>query len=273
MAPSITECIFAVGGGERVVGVTTYCNYPPEANTRPRIGGYADANFEAIYALKPDLVFLLDEHHAAAKRLDALGIAHHRLDTSTIPNIFNTLRTLGTLFNTEAQTEELITNLELRMSALTPSSSSSLRVKNRPTKRKVLISIGRNMGTGGLSDIYVAGKNTLYQEMLDLIDAQNVYDGPLEYAKIAYEGIMRLAPDVIIDLIPDLETSTRFNIEEVRNEWNILKGIPAIENNEVHVFGGDHVCIPGPRFILTLEEIANAIYPCQIQQSNTPTIQ
>ncbi|MEE9367604.1 MAG: helical backbone metal receptor [Pontiella sp.] len=254
MAPSITECIFAIGAGDRVVGVTKFCNFPDAAVSLPKIGGYTDANYEMIYTLKPDVAIMLHEHYAAAERLGALGIPHIKVDTSTIPAIFETLRTLGTVFHTEDVAEMEIERLQQRISEI------QTITKDAP-KRKVLVSIGRNMGSGGLTDVYVAGILTLYNEMLELIGAENVYSGSMEYAKLSHEAIMRLDPDVIIDLIPDLETSLNLKPNEVRQEWNILKNVTAVKNGEVHVFGGDYVCIPGPRFVLTFENIARAIYP------------
>jgi len=254
MAPSITECIFSIGGGERVVGVTTFCNYPKATDALPKIGGYTDANYEMIYSLKPDLAILLNEHFAAAERLAALDIPHIRVDTSTIPAIFETLRTLGEVLRTENEAEKEIGRLQHRMDEIKT-------LTQEAPKRRVLISIGRNMGSGGLTDVYVAGKQTLYNEMLELIGAENVYSGSMEYARLSHEGIMRLGPDVIIDLIPDLESSINLNLEEVRREWDILKNVTAVKNDEVHVFGGDYVCVPGPRFVLTFENIAKAVYP------------
>jgi len=262
MAPSITECIYAIGGGDRVVGVTTFCNYPAEADALPKIGGYTDANFERVYALKPDLAILPTEHYAITERLNALGIPSLKVDTSTIPAIFQTMETLGEVFQTQKTAAATIDQLKQRIENI------KTRTADQPARR-VLVSIGRNMGTGGVSDVYVAGHSTLYNEMLESIGATNVYSGEMEYARISHEGIMRLQPDVIIDLIPDLESARNVNIEEVRNEWNILQNVPAVKNGEVHVFGGDYVCVPGPRFVLTFENIARAVYPDCFNEDET----
>jgi iron complex transport system substrate-binding protein len=254
MAPSLTECLFAVGAGDQVVGVTTFCGYPAEANGLPRIGGYTDANYEKIYSLKPDLAILLDEHYTAAERLTQLGIAHVKFDTSTIPAIFNTIEEMGKLLGKGAESRQVIADARTRIEEIREITKDS-------EPRKVLVSIGRNMGSGGISAVYVAGQTTLYNEMFKIIGAENVYNGDLEYARMSKEGIMHLAPDVIIDLIPDLETSVKMTPEEVRAEWEILKTVPAVKNDQVYVFGGDYVCVPGPRFILILEDIARAVYP------------
>ena len=80
MAPSLTETLFALGVGQRVVGVTRYCAYPPEVRNRARVGGHLDPNFEAIVALEPDLVVLIPSGEASARRLEALGVPVLQID-------------------------------------------------------------------------------------------------------------------------------------------------------------------------------------------------
>jgi iron complex transport system substrate-binding protein len=260
MAPSLTECLFALGAGDRLTGVTSFCNHPAEARNLPRIGGYTDANYERIYSLQPDLVLLLDEHFSAAGRLDELGIPYIRFDTSSIPAIFRTIETLGRILDEKQAAATLTSQLRQRMEAVMSKPGDA------PGQR-VLVSIGRNMGTGGLSDVYVAGPGTLYHEMLEAIGAENVYTGKLPYAKLSHEAILRLAPDVVIDLIPDLDTSTTMSTEAVRAEWNVFGDLPAVVNRRVHVFGGDYVCVPGPRFVEVLEDIAYAVYPNRLREA------
>ncbi len=254
MAPSITECIFAAGGGDRLVGVSAFCTYPEAVHHLPAIGGYTDTNYEMIYSLEPDLVFILDEHGSAAERLAALGIPSFKVDTSTIPAILESLQNLGSLFHTEETADLEVARLKQRMEEI------QTRTRDAPPRR-VLISVGRNIGTGDLSDVYVAGRNTLYNEMLEMLGAQNVYSGNLEYAKLSREGLMRLAPDVIIDLVPDLASYGNLTADDVRQEWNILASVPAVRDGQVHVLSNNYVCIPGPRFVLTFEDIARAVYP------------
>lgn len=253
LAPSLTECIYAVGAGDRLVGVTAFCNYPPEAESLPRIGGYSDTNYEQIYKLQPDLVILLPEHTDARDRLDALGIAHVTVDTFTIQDILETLETLGDIFGVQASAKAEVHRLQSRIDAL------HAAVRNAP-ERSVLVSIGRS-STGELAYVYAAGRHTLYDDMLEKSGARNVYDGPVEYAPISRESIMRMNPEVIIDLIPDLQTSGTRTPEEARRDWDVLPDVAAVKNRQVHVLGDPYVCIPGPRFILTLENIARAIHP------------
>ncbi|MCA1809076.1 MAG: helical backbone metal receptor, partial [Lentisphaerae bacterium] len=201
MAPSITELLFALDCGTRVVGVTSYCLYPGAAAQLPRVGGYYDVNYERILSLRPDLVLLPVEHVEAERHLRALGLSCRMIDTATIPAIFKAIDDIAAICGAEAAAAELTQNMQRRMNQITG------RTRGRPP-RKVLISIGRNMGSGGLSDVYLAGSGTMYDELLTMLGASNVFQGNLPYAQISQEAILRMNPDVIIDLAPELDRST-----------------------------------------------------------------
>ena len=252
LAPSLTECVYAVGAGDRLVGVSSFCTYPEEATSLPRIGGYTDTNYERIYTLQPDLVVLLPEHADARARLQALDIPYLQVDTFTIHDILATLRTFGEAFGTEEMAQRVADDLEERISAIRTATQDA-------PKRAVLVSIGR--GNDNLAQVYAAGRGTLYDEMLEIAGASNVYGGSLEYAPISRESIMRLNPETIIDLLPDLEKRGGKTAQQATHDWDFLPGVAAVKNGQVHVFTDEYVCIPGPRFILTLEQIAHAIHP------------
>ena len=144
MAPSITETLYALGLGDRVVGVTRYCQYPPEVKGKPQIGGYYDPNFEAIVALKPDLVVMLDEHELIAAGLrkaeseDAGGMSQdHR-------GIIESFRTIGRVCGKEAEGRRMAEQYETRL--------RRIRAKTRGLPRpRVLMALDRTFGQGHLS--------------------------------------------------------------------------------------------------------------------------
>ncbi len=94
-APSITEMLYALELGDRVVGVTTYCHYPPEVRNKPKIGTYLTPNFETTLALEPDLVVVLKEHRELGEKLRGFGLPVLDLQHNTLEDIYQSMLTLG----------------------------------------------------------------------------------------------------------------------------------------------------------------------------------
>ncbi|MEK7793942.1 MAG: helical backbone metal receptor, partial [Candidatus Hydrogenedentota bacterium] len=148
LAPSATEVLFAIGAGDRMVGVTRFCKYPPEAQTKTSIGGFMDTNYEAIVALRPDLVVLLAIHGTAKDRLEALGVSTLEMDHRTLDGILGSIRTAGEVIGAEAAANALIADIESRLDAV----SKAVEGADRP---RVLLSSGRTPGP--LTVVYAAG--------------------------------------------------------------------------------------------------------------------
>lgn len=254
LSPSVTEVLFAVGAGPVVVGVTRYCDYPAEAQTRPCVGGFVDPDYEAILGLSPDLVLLRQEHRDARAKLQALGVGILTVDHTTIGGIVDSIRSLGRACGTTAKSTDLADEIEQTMAEI------QARTAGLPRKR-VLISIGRTMGSGSLKELYAAGEEGFYDRLLTLAGAENAcreFEQP--YPRLGPEDVVRLDPDIVIDLVADLETKG-LTAAAVRQEWRALPGLRAVQNGQVHVFGEGYVVIPGPRFILILERFARTIHP------------
>jgi iron complex transport system substrate-binding protein len=257
LAPSITETLFALGLGEKVVAVTRYCEYPPEAKKRVRIGGYYDANYEAIVGLSPDLVILLPEQEKTRQFLEKAGIATLVVNNKTIPDILATVRAIGARCGIEERSEKLASDLNSRI--------ERLQKRNKALDRpKVLVSIGGKMGSGSTDSICAAGRVSFYGQMVILAGGVNVYQGPLAFPDISREGMVELNPQVIIDIAvsPSYEPLTRKTREATMKEWRkTAAGTEAARDNRVYLLDRDYMVIPGPRLILALEEIAQAIHP------------
>ena len=258
MSPSTTEMLYALGLGDRVVGVTDQCNYPPEARGKARIGGYYDPSFEAIVALRPDLVICMKEHATAPARFRSLGLECFMADASDVPSILRTIRALGDLCGAPERARAVTGRMESEMAAVHAAARGRSRCR-------ALVSVGRGMGTGRIQDVYVAGRKTIYGELLELAGGENAYDGAIDYAAISEEGLIRLNPDVIIDLIPDLDKSTNVTRAAVLAEWSTVQHLDAARKAHVFVFGGDYVCIPGPRVTLVLKDMAGALAACGVE--------
>ena len=261
LSPNITETLFALGLGERTVSVTRFCRYPPEAREIAKVGGYLDPNYEAIAALRPDMVFLLPEHEAARTYLDEFDIRHRTVNNKTVSQILDAIQTIGTTCGADGRAEELATSIRSRMNAVRE------RAHGFPRPR-VLISIGRSFGGGALEEVYVAGKNTSYDELISIAGGENAYEGPaIDYPVLSAEGIIRLDPDIIVELATGID-DRGLDEAAVIEDWKGLPGLEAVKRGKVYVITGDYAVIPGPRFILFLEELQAILHP-ETAEGNT----
>ena len=254
LAPSITETLFALALGDRVVGVTRYCDYPPEALSKEKVGGYYDPNYEAVVALEPDLVIMLPEHEVPKEYLTRLGLRVLAVSQESIPGILDSIRAIGKLCRAEREAREVVAGIEGRMAEIRN------RTEGLPRPR-VMLCVDRSMGSGAIQGVYIAGGNGFYDEMITMAGGVNAYDGQsLKFPVVSAEGMLRLNPQVIIDMVPHLE-GKGWNEEDLLREWQSVARVDAVKNGRVYVFAQDYAVIPGPRFILILESMARAIHP------------
>ncbi len=254
LSPSTTETLFALGLGDRVFGVTRFCNYPPEARRRKRVGGYLDPNYEAIALLAPDLVILLPEQERAGRFLDELGIGHITVDNKTVRDILGTIERIGTTCGAGEAARALVDSIETRMALIRET------IEGLPRPR-VLVAVERAVEAGTLREVYVAGKGTHYDELLHAAGGVNAYPGKrINYPMLTAEGIIQCNPEIIIDIRPLLEADSP-RIERVVREWETVSAVEAVRGGRVHVLTGNYAVIPGPRFITLLERMARIIHP------------
>ncbi|MBW7997380.1 MAG: ABC transporter substrate-binding protein [Candidatus Glassbacteria bacterium] len=255
MAPSITEVLFAVGAGDQVAGVTRYCDYPPEAATRPQVGGYLDPSYEAILSLQPDLVVILSEQETSSgKMFRELNLSVLVVEHRDISGILESVTTIGRAAGREQQAAGLLENLQARMDTIRG------RVENRG-RPKVLVVLGRNLSAGDLSNTYIAGSDGFYNDLVELAGGSNSYRGrTIAFPAVSAEGLHLLAPEVIIEVIPNLGR-TGIDSERFEQAWSELPGLLAADEGNVHVFVTGYAVRPGPRFILLAEDMARAIHP------------
>ena len=240
--------------GDKVVGVTRFCHFPPQAREIKKVGGYADPNYEALAALQPDLVILLPEHEKIKKYLNELSINYLEVDNKNSKDIKNTIRIIGNVCSAEKKADKLLENIELTLKTIKNATKNL-------SKPKVLISIGRTMGSGSLKDVYIAGSATHFGELIELAGGINAFNkGGIAYPMISAEGLIHLNPQVIIDLVADLKSSN-LTKEMIINEWKSVGNIDAAKNGRIIILDSDYVVIPGPRYVLLLKDLAKAIHP------------
>ncbi len=255
MSPALTETLFALGLGDRVVGVTRFCLWPEEALVLPKIGGYLDPNWEAIVALKPDLVVLMESHQEAEMRLGQLGIPTVRVDQKRVDDILASFQQLAAACGVADRGDALRAEVEESIERVQST------VAGRP-KPSVIISSGRQPGSGRLRTFWVAGPGTFLDDVLSLAGGTNVVPGGVAggYPEISVEGLLHMDPDDIIDVVPELEANG-VGIETALADWQDLQSLRAVRGGRVHVLGGHFLSIPGPRVAEVVETFARVLHP------------
>jgi len=245
LSPAITEILYELGLGDKVVGVTDYCVYPEDVNDKFRVGGYLNTNYEAIIFLKPDLVISPSEYDEEIKKLfDAIEAGYIMVNTQTLDDILIAIEDIGSRCGVKLKAEEIAGQKRNDMISLKE------RAKQRSGKR-IMVVVGRNRGS--LENVYIAGKRTFYNDIIEALGCENVYTkDDISYPAVSVEAMMRLDPDIIIEMAPNCPEGDK---PEIIKEWKSIETMKAVKNNDIYVLNGDYVSIPGPRFTLILKDI------------------
>ncbi len=249
--PSLTETCFALGVGDRVVGVTDYCLYPEEARTRARIGGLHNPKFETVVSLRPDIVLLQDKQENFVAKYAALGIHAMTFSTDTVADVITSIESLGQLLGRQEQARELVEKIRADFAALKPSADDVAPVP-------ALVIIGHDPGS--LQGIYAAAKGSFHDELLVAAGGVNVVndDGSL-YPPITKDTVVARNPEVILELVNEAKLSPK-QIEERVRLWDALPTVNAVRNGRVRVLVGDQLLIPGPRMAQAAALIHHALH-------------
>jgi iron complex transport system substrate-binding protein len=242
-SPSITETLFALGLGDRVVGVSTYCRYPPAVAVLPKVGTFLKPDAETIARLKPDLVFVHKGPNNVLAQLGTLGIKTAVVDRGSLPGVFTTIREISTAASVADKGERLVSDLNAGLDRVKAS------VAGR-TPRKVLIIVGRRTGT--LTDIIAVGPGSYLHGIATIAGGSNVLASTtLEYPRISMETVISLAPDVIVDVgemgESPADSDRRRQITE--GLWRSQTLVKAVRDGGVHAVHDEAFVVPGPRIV------------------------
>jgi iron complex transport system substrate-binding protein len=250
-SPSITETLFALGLGDRVVGVSSYCRYPAAALRLPKIGSFLRPDTELIARLRPDLVIVHTGPHNVPAQLSALGIASVTVDPGTLASVYSSIRTIGAAAEAGDRAARLIAELEGRLAAVRAGAAK------RPPRR-VLIIVGRQPGT--LADLVGAGRGSYLNDLVKVAGGINVLDqaGLPEYPRISMETVIRLEPDLIVDAGDMGETEEEHRRRQPATErlWRQHTHVKAVRASGIRAVTSDAFVVPGPRVVEVAETLA-----------------
>jgi len=245
LSPSTTESLFAIGAKDVIVGRSRYCDFPPEALGLPQVGGFADPNFEAILALRPDLV--VGGRGPAGpqllERLTAFGTEGYFPETESFAQIDAMLLGLGARTGHGAEADAVVTKLHAREGEV------QVAVAGRARWRVLLVF--------GLEPIVVAGPHTFANEMIERAGGTNaVRDGSL-YPTLGMEQVLALDPDVVVNAaIAEAHGAQRIHREAPG--WRELR---AVKSGRVVAIAEESVLRPGPRIAEGLAVFARGLHP------------
>lgn len=244
LAPPNTEILFALGLGERMVGVTKYCNYPPEAAEIEKMGTVRELNYETIVELAPDLV-LAGGHTSqeAIAKLEELGLTVLVLDPEDIDAIFANIELVGQATGAEEQAHKLVAELGERRDSLLAKTEG---VSHKPI---VYLEIDPNL--------YTAGPGSFIATLINMAGGTNIAaDSGEPYPQFSAEEIIERDPEVII--LADVDLGVDAEVVKARPGW---EGITAVKNDSIQVIDRDIISRAGPRIIDGLEELVKIIHP------------
>ncbi|HEY1766254.1 MAG TPA: helical backbone metal receptor [Terracidiphilus sp.] len=254
-APSITETLFALGIGDRVVGVSQFCNYPPEVLKLPRIGSYIQPDAEAIARLLPDLVVLEQGSTEVAERMKALHIAFIEIPHNTLGDIFVEIQIIGKVAGIPVRAANLIAQIKTSLEAI------QSKAKALPSPR-VLVIVDRQQGT--LNNLIAVGPDNYVNQILAIAGGTNVLAKPglPQYPHISLETVLRENPDVIIDLSSTQETDAarRASRAATLALWSHCHNLAAVRSGRVYAGTADSLVVPGPRTPLAAQRLFDFVH-------------
>ena len=247
--PSVTEMLFAMGAGPRVIGVGTFDRYPPEALTRTKVGGLIDPDIERIIQLKPDLVVVYGTQSDLRTQMDRARIPVFLYQHAGLPDITQTIRELGSRIGSPRESANLANRIEAEIAEVRK------RVAGRPRPRTLLV-FGCDAET--LRGIYASGAVGFLNDTLEAAGGTNVFaDVKRQSIQATSELAIARAPDVIIEIGADTASSTGRNLRA----WDALGSVPAVRNQRIYLLTGDGMMNPGPRISDAVRRVAEVLHP------------
>ncbi len=240
LAPSITETLFYIGAGDKVVGVTKYDDFPPQVLNITKIGGFSNPNIEIIASLKPDLIIGTSMHLKYLKQLEQIApviiVAPRNLE-----EIYKQIELLGKVTNREEYAQSVVNEMKAKVEYITS------RVREKPKPKVFFIS--------WWNPIYTPGRDTFQGDLIELAGGENVFNDLTGWAQVSIEQVLARNPEIII-----LSAHAGISPEQLC-ETELAK-TDAVKNGRVYVISDDNIISrPGPRIVLGLEELAEFIHP------------
>jgi len=240
LAPSNTEILFALGLQEEVIGVTDWCNYPPEALEKEKVGGYDTPNIEKIVALNPDLVLVAyGTPMDVINTMDELGLTVFGIESTDLDDVLTDIRTVGEITDKEVEAQTLTSEMDGRIDAVVD------QTQELEERLQVFYIVWHD-------PLWTAGSGTFIHELVEKAGGVNICQNITGYTTVSIEEVVARNPEVII--------ASEWSFEWAQNVTS-LNSTDARQNDRVYQGADDLVQRPGPRLVDGLEWFAYFIHP------------
>src|SRR3989338_616547 len=247
LAPNVTEILFALGLGDKIVGVTNFCNFPEEAKSKEKVGMLLNPSLEKIISLKPDLIIwnTEGENKQTFLKLSELGLKIFIISPQRIETIFDSIINIGNICGKNKNAEELVAGMKKKLNFLK-------KQLNGVKKTKVLFLLD-------LKPLISVSKNSFHGELIEFAKGENIDNSsPDRYPKISMEEIVNKEPEVII------VSNHREDFKKLFNGFKnnpAVKATPAYRNNRIFEIESDLADRLSPRIVDGLDKLARIIHP------------
>lgn len=251
LAPNITEALFAIGADSQLVGVTDFCDFPPEAKTKTKTGSYLSPDYETIASLKPDLIIINVENvsNPTYQALKNLGLKLYLSNAKNLDGIMKMIKNFGEITGRKNSSDSVI-------KALNNERNKLLQIHSDTLNSLILISINPLMTTNG---------KTFINEILKFSGIKNVYlDEDIDYPSVSFEDAVKKNPANIIFPTDtnDINKSQKF-IDEIKRQ---LKNTDAVKNNRIILVDENIMYRPGPRIFDAAKNLRKKTYSMNNEQ-------
>jgi len=245
VVPNVTEMLFALGLGDKLLAVSDYDDYPPEVLKKPRIGGLLNPNIEKIIEMHPDLVITYGSQELLRQRLAQAGIRMYGFTHGNVEETLHYMLALGSTVGADSAAQRIVQSIRQTFDEI---------AAQAPARRpKILLVHERRAGV--LGSFYSVGGKAFQHDLIAIAGGQNLFsDVQSETIQPTLEEVISRHPDIILETLPPpldpAEAAQR------KKDWEML-GIPA---DRVHIEAESYLLVPGPRLDIAARRIAEIIH-------------
>lgn len=258
LSPNATEILHGIGAFDRVVAVSTYCEYPEEVARLPRVGGWTNTNLEQVLALDPDLVILSDAQAPLVERhLHSLGLPTLVVGSQSLQDIYDAIGIIGGAVGKKEEAKRLEDWMRSELSAI------EAAVRGRPRPRTLIV-VDRLPGM--LRDIYIATRGSYLTTLVEIAGGNPITpEAPHNYTQISTEALVAFDPEVVFDVVQALNAPVAVpGLSELAEDptavWRTVE-IQAVKDERVYPLSDKKLVHPSQFAVQAAWEMARRLHP------------